>query len=134
MTGSISSASSGIAAGTQWLAMVAGNVANMNDAATPGTGTYRTQSPVLVPAAGPAQTGAGVAVASTALGPAAGAQAYAPGNPAANGQGLVTYPTDSLVSQLTSATAAQWMVQSNVAVLRHAVAAYQSLLGPSTNG
>ena len=134
MMGAIQGASSGITAGAQWLGMVAGNVANMNDTVTPGTGAYRTQSPVLVPTAGPTGSGAGVAVAGTALGPATGSLAYAAGNPAANGQGLVSYPTDSLVTQLTSATDAQLMVQANVAVLRHAVAAYQSLLGPGTNG
>lgn len=131
MIGAISSAASGITAGSQWLAMTAGNVANMNDATTPGTTPYRTQTPVLAPTGG---TGPGVAMIGTALGPAAGTPAYQPGNPAASAQGMVTYPTDSLVTQLTGADSAQLMVQANAAVLRHAVTAYQSLLGPSATG
>ncbi len=129
--GAIASAASGVAAGTQWLDMVAGNVANMNDAATPGSPVYRTQTPVLAPSGGGT---AGVAVAGTALGPASGTPAYQPTSPLADAQGMVGYPTDSLVTQLTGANGAQLLVQANAAVLRHAVAAFQSLLGPRSQG
>jgi flagellar basal-body rod protein FlgC len=68
-----------------------------------------------------------VAVSQVALGPP-GRPVYAPGSPTANGQGLTFYPTVSLASQLVQGDAASLSVQANAAVLRHALAAYRSLL------
>lgn len=135
MIGALNVAGSGLAASTEWLAMAAGNIANANDTSATPTAAYRTQSPVLMPVpAGPGQ-GAGVTVSRVALGPANGRPAFEPGAPNTNAQGVTFYPTDSMASQLTQVDMAGLSAQANVAVMRHAVAAYQALLDtPPSSG
>ena len=128
MIATVLNASSGIATTNEWIATTAGNIANANDTVAPGTAPYRTQTPVLAPIRGGAGTGAGVQVTAVALGPPTGVLAYQPGVPQANAQGVVEYPTDSLVSQLVQNNIASLSFQANAAVLRHAQAAYQSVL------
>ena len=128
MIAAILNASSGITAANEWMATTAGNIANANDAVAPGTPTYSAQTPVLAPIRGGAGTGAGVQVTGVALGPSTGVPAYQSGSPQANAQGVVEYPTDSLVSQLVQNNIASLSFQANAAVLRHAQAAYQSVL------
>lgn len=117
-----------MAASFEWLAMAAGNIANANDPSATAAGAYRTQSPVMAPVAAGSGRGQAVAVTQVALGPP-GQPAAVSGGPSAGSPGAVFYPTDSLASQLTQADMAGLAVQANAAVLRQAVAAYQSLLG-----
>lgn len=131
MSDALNVAASGLAASTEWLAMAAGNIANANDTSATPTAAYRTQTPVFTPVAAGTGSGAGVTVAGVALGPAAGQPAYEPGSPNTDPGGVTFYPTDSLATQLTQAGMAGLAAQANVAVLRHALAAYRSLLDTS---
>jgi flagellar basal-body rod protein FlgC len=131
MSNALNVAATGVAASMEWLAAAAGNIANANDAAAAPAATYRTLGPVLAPVASGRGQGAGVTLAGVATGPP-GRAAWDPGSPTANAQGVTFYPTDSLASQLTQADVAGLSAQANVAVMRHAMAAYQSLLDSTT--
>jgi flagellar basal-body rod protein FlgC len=129
--GAILAAGSGINAMSTWLDTTAGNIANSNDAVPGGKPTYRTQEPVLatIPATpGGVAQGRGVAVAGIALGSSTGSIAYEPGNPIANAQGMVSYPSVGLGGQMVDMLSSQIGYQANVDVVKSAYAAYQSLL------
>jgi flagellar basal-body rod protein FlgC len=114
-----------------WIDTIGGNVANMNDAVTPGQPVYQPQyvdagEQVNSPGAGGA--GVGVQVNTIDLGPAAGEIEYDPTNPVANAQGDVEYPVVDLGTEMTELVQAQTSYQANAEVMSHATSAYQAIL------
>jgi len=116
-----------------WIDSIGGNVANMNDAVTPGQPVFQAQyveAGEQVEPAGSSAAGAGmgVQVNSIALGPASGQIEYDPTNPVANAQGDVEYPVVDLGSEMTDLVQAQTSYQANAEVMSHATSAYQAIL------
>jgi flagellar basal-body rod protein FlgC len=126
-------AGSGATVDQTWIDTIGGNVANMNDAVTPGQPVYQAQ---YVDAAAQAEPGdpqasgdgMGVRVQSIPLGPSQGQLEYDPTNPAANAQGDVELPVVDLGSEMTDLVESQTSYQANAAVMSHATSAYQSIL------
>ncbi|HXZ61618.1 MAG TPA: flagellar basal body rod C-terminal domain-containing protein [Acidimicrobiales bacterium] len=121
-------AGSGASVDQTWIDAIGGNVANMNDAATPGQPVYQAQyidAAAQVEADG---SGDGVRVQSIELGPSQGEEVYDPTNPAADASGDVEYPVVDLGEQMTDLIESQTSYQANSAVMSHATSAYQSIL------
>ncbi len=130
---SIDVAGSGVTVDQTWINAISSNVANMNDAATPGKPVYQAQTVVAgeqVPlgTVGETAMGTGVQVQAIDLGPAQGQNAYEPTNPLANAQGEVAYPVVDLASQLSSLVQAQTSYQANAKVMVDAKSAYEAIL------
>ncbi len=125
-------AGSGATVDQAWIDTIGGNVANMNDAVTPGQPVYQAQyvdaAAQVEPGSPPNTEGQGVRVQSIVLGPAQGHLAYDPTNPAANAQGEVAYPVVDLGSQMVNLVQSQTSYQANAQVLSHATTAYQAIL------
>src|SRR3984957_3156716 len=126
-------AGSGADVDQTWIDTIGGNVANMNDAVTPGQPVYQAQyvdaaEQVEPPDSSARGAGVGVQIDSIALGPAAGQIQYDPTNPVANGQGEVEYPVVDLGSEMTDLVQAQTSYQANAEVMSHATDAYQAIL------
>jgi flagellar basal-body rod protein FlgC len=125
-------AGSGANVAQTWIDTIGGNVANMNDAVTPGQPVYQAQyvdaSAQVEPGNPPDTAGLGVRVQSIALGPSQGRITYDPANPMANAQGDVAYPVVDLGSAMVDLVQSQTSYQANAAVLSHATSAYQSIL------
>lgn len=119
---------SGIDAMQTWIDTSSGNIANSEDAATPGSPTYAPQTPTFSPL--PAQvgssTGVGVQVSGIAMGSTAGQIAHEPGNPIADAQGNVSLPNISLSDQLVQVMQAQQAYSADTSALARAVTAYQA--------
>jgi flagellar basal-body rod protein FlgC len=133
MWGAIDVAGSGINVDQTWIDTIGGNVANMNDAVTPGQPVYQAQylDVQAVPEPGATLTSApgdGVAVKGVELGPATGSLAYEPTNPLADAAGEVEYPVVDLGGEMTDLIESQTSYQANAAVLSKANDAYQSIL------
>jgi flagellar basal-body rod protein FlgC len=116
-----------------WIDSIGGNVANMNDAVTPGQPVFQAQyveAGEQVELAGSRAPGAGmgVQVNDIALGPASGQIEYDPTNPVANARGDVEYPVVDLGSEMTDLVQAQTSYQANAEVMSHASSAYQAIL------
>jgi len=112
-----------------WIDTIGGNVANMNDAVTPGQPVYRTQyvsAGERAPA--PGSLGQGVQVDAIDLGSAKGQVQYDPTNPLANSKGLVEYPTVDLGTQMVDLIQAQTSYQANAKVMSTAKDAYLAIL------
>jgi flagellar basal-body rod protein FlgC len=123
----------GVEVDQTWINSIGGNVANMNDAVTPGQPVYQAQyveAGEQVEPAGPGAAGAGmgVQVNDVTLGPATGQVEYDPTNPVANAQGDVEYPVVDLGSEMTDLVQAQTSYQANAEVMSHATSAYQAIL------
>lgn len=119
---------SGIDAMQTWIDTSAGNLANVNDAVTPGKPTYAEQTPVFseLPAAPGEDSGNGVIVSSIALGGTAGQIEENSGSPAANAKGEVALPNISTADQIEQVLEAQQAYSADSSALNKAVAAYQS--------
>jgi flagellar basal-body rod protein FlgC len=116
-----------------WIDTIGGNVANMNDAVTPGQPVFQAQyvqaaEQVEPPGSPTAGAGVGVQVDSIDLGPATGQIEYDPTNPVANAQGDVEYPVVDLGTEMTDLVQAQTSYQANAEVMSHATDAYQAIL------
>jgi flagellar basal-body rod protein FlgC len=116
-----------------WIDSIGGNVANMNDAVTPGQPVYQAQyveagEQVEPPGSGAQGAGVGVQVDSISLGPATGQLEYDPTNPVANAQGDVEYPVVDLGTEMTDLVQAQTSYQANAEVMSHATNAYEAIL------
>lgn len=116
-----------------WLDTIGSNVANMNDAVTPGKPVYQAQYVVAAERVVPGPAGSpgiaeGVQVDAIELGPAAGQTIHDPSNPLANSQGDVTYPVVNLGTEMTDLAQAQMSYQANAEVMSHAKSAYASIL------
>jgi flagellar basal-body rod protein FlgC len=126
-------AGSGADVDQTWIDTIGSNVANMNDAVTPGQTVYQAQyvdAGEQVEPVGSSTRGAGVGVEVDAidLGPATGELEYDPTNPVANGQGDVEYPVVDLGSEMTDLVQAQTSYQANAEVMSKATDAYQAIL------
>ena len=124
-------AGSGATVDQTWIDTIGGNVANMNDAVTPGQPVYQAQyleAAAQVEPGDPQSSGDGVRVQSVEVGPAQGELEYDPTNPVANAQGDVELPVVDLGTEMTDLVQAQTSYQANSAVLSHATSAYQSIL------
>jgi flagellar basal-body rod protein FlgC len=121
-------AGSGASVDQTWIDTIGGNVANMNDAVTPGQPVYQAQSVQAGEQMTSGGAGNGVQVDAIQLGPAGGQLEYQPSNPAANAQGEIAVPVVDLGSQLTDLIQAQMAYQANAEVLSNAKTAYQSIL------
>ena len=132
MWSAVDIAGTGINVDQTWIDTIGGNVANMNDAVTPGQPVYRAQyvnaSPRL--GAGPPgyAAGAGVQINAIDVGPATGQLQYDPSNPVANAKGLVEYPVVDLATQMTDLIQAQTSYQANAKVMASAKTAYEAIL------
>ena len=126
-------AGTGTSVDQTWLDAIGSNVANMNDAVTPGQPVYQAQYVVagerVVPGT-PGGPGAaeGVQVNAIDLGPSTGEMQYQPTNPLANAQGEVAYPVVNLGTEMTDLAQAQMSYQANAEVMSHAKTAYTSIL------
>lgn len=123
----------GVAVDQTWLNTIGGNIANMNDAVTPGKPLYRAEYVVAqeqASANGVSNSGIGngVQVEAIALGPAKGTMQYQPGNPLANAQGEVEYPVVNVGSQIADLVQAQISYQANAQVMANAKTSYASIL------
>ncbi len=137
--GSIDIAGTGVNAQQTWLDTIASNVANANDTAAVGQPIYQQQevlvqpaaaaSPVPVPNATSYALGTGVQVDAIVTPNPKGQLAYQPTSTLANAQGYVNTPGISLAAQLGNMVSAQFGYQANVAVINHAKAAYEAVLG-----
>jgi flagellar basal-body rod protein FlgC len=111
-----------------WIDTIGGNVANMNDAVTPGQPVFQAQYVEAGEQVESNGAGAGVQVNTIDLGPATGQIEYDPTNPVANAQGEVEYPVVDLGSEMTDLVQAQTSYQANAEVMSHATDAYQAIL------
>lgn len=112
-----------------WIDTIGGNVANMNDAVTPGQPVYRPEYVVADEQVDPASgAGAGVQVEAVDLGSADGEIENDPSNPVANTQGDVEYPAVDLGTEMTDLVDAQTSYQANAEVMSHATDAYDAIL------
>ena len=130
---SIDVAGTGITVDQTWINAISSNVANMNDAVTPGQPVYQAQSVVAgeqVPlgTSGETAMGTGVQVQAIDLGPAQGRNAYEPTNPVANAQGEVAYPVVDMGTQLANLIQAQTSYQANAKVMVDSKSAYEAIL------
>jgi flagellar basal-body rod protein FlgC len=126
-------AGSGATVDQTWIDTIGSNVANMNDAVTPGQAVYRPEYVDAGEQVEPADSstrgaGVGVQVDAIDLGPASGEMEYDPTNPVANGQGEVEYPVVDLGAEMTDLVQAQTSYQANAEVMSHATDAYQAIL------
>lgn len=133
MWNAIDTAGSGVTVDQTWIDTVGGNIANMNDAVTPGQPVYRAQFVNVGEQAGPASAlgagvGAGVRVTAIELGSATGQVQYDPTNPLANAKGVVEYPAVDLGTQMTDLIQAQTSYQANAKVMATAKDAYSAIL------
>lgn len=129
MFDAIGIAGSGVVTDQTWLDTVGGNIANMNDAVTPGRPVYQVESVLASPSAPvPGGVGQGVHVEEIALSGKGGQVQYQPGNPVANANGLVEYPAVNLGQEMVSLVMAQASYQADVSAMSHADRAYQAIL------
>ncbi|MDA8061407.1 MAG: flagellar basal-body rod protein FlgC [Actinomycetota bacterium] len=129
MFGAIGIAGSGVVTDQTWLDTIGGNLANMNDAVTPGRPVYQVESVLAAPsppAAG--EVAGGVHVEEIALSGRNGQLEYQPDDPLANAQGLVEYPAVDLAQEMVSLVMAQTSYQADASVMSHADSAYQAIL------
>lgn len=121
-------AGSGINADQTWIDTIGGNVANANDAATPGQPVYQAQYANLQAIPEPGGPGMGVQVQQITLGSAQGQLAYEPTNPKADARGEVAYPVVDLASEMTGLIQSQTSYQANASIMSKSTAAYESIL------
>ena len=121
-------AGSGINADQTWIDTIGGNVANSNDAATPGQPVYQAQYVDLQAIPEPGGPGMGVQVQKIELGSAQGQLAYEPTNPKADALGEVAYPVVDLASEMTGLIQSQTSYQANASIMSKSTAAYESIL------
>jgi flagellar basal-body rod protein FlgC len=133
MFSAITTSGTGLDVDQTWIDTIGGNVANAEDAVTPGQAVYRDQEVVAeaspssaVP--GSSNAGTGVHVEGIELGSAQGILTYDPSNPLANKQGEVTFPDVNIGSQMSSLVEAQVSYEANANVLQSSDAAYKSML------
>lgn len=133
MWSAIDIAGSGTNVDQDWIDTIGGNVANMNDAVTPGQPVYRPEYVVVGEQTEPQGSssiveGAGVKVDGIEQGSSTGEIENDPDNPIANAQGNVEYPAVDLGSEMTDLVNAQTSYQANADVMSHATDAYDAIL------
>ncbi len=133
MWSAIDIAGTGVNVDQTWIDTVGGNIANMNDAVTPGQPVYQAQYVAATEQVSPASAlgpgaVAGVRVSAIDLGPATGELQYDPTNPMANAKGVVEYPVVNLGTQVTDLIQAQTSYQANAKAMSSAIDAYDAIL------
>jgi flagellar basal-body rod protein FlgC len=131
--GAVDIAGTGTDVDQTWIDTIGGNVANMNDAVTPGQPVYQAQYVEAGEEVEPDDSstpgaGDGVRVDAIGLGPATGDIENDPTNPVANAEGDVEYPVVDLGSEMTDLVSAQTSYQANAEVMSHATDAYDAIL------
>jgi len=121
-------AGTGLGVDQTWIDTIGGNVANANDATTPGKPVYREQQIVAVPAPSTSPAGNGVQISAIALGSGQGVLTSDPGNPLANNKGDVLYPNINIGAQMTSLVQAQMNYEADSTVLQNSDTAYKAIL------
>ncbi|HUZ42017.1 MAG TPA: flagellar basal body rod C-terminal domain-containing protein [Acidimicrobiales bacterium] len=126
-------AGTGVNVDQTWIDTIGGNIANMNDAVTPGQPVYQAQyvsaGQLVAPSGVLGQSvDAGVQVNAVVLGSATGQMQYDPTNPLANKKGEVEYPVVDLGSEMTNLVQAQSSYQANAKVMSTAKSAYEAIL------
>ncbi len=130
---SVGVSATGLNVDEAWIDTIGGNVANSEDAVSPGQPVYRAQylevepqpqTPVEVGGTG---YGSGVQVKAVELGSANGVLVEDPGSPLAR-NGLVEMPDVNIGHELVSLVEAQTSYQANATVMSHATSAYQAIL------
>ncbi|MGA3214608.1 MAG: flagellar basal body rod C-terminal domain-containing protein [Acidimicrobiales bacterium] len=123
-------AGTGLEVDQTWIDAIGGNVANAQDAVTPGQPVYRDEEIVAgaAPASGSASAGNGVEVTGIALGSAQGILTYDPSDPIANKKGYVAYPDVNIGNEMTSLVEAQVSYEVNAKVLQNSTDAYNAIL------
>lgn len=126
-------AGTGVNVNQTWIDTIGSNIANMNDAVTPGQPIYQAQyvkAGQRVEPSGPSGPGTGVGVQVNAidLGTAKGEMRYEPNNPLANGKGVVEYPSVDLATQMSDLIQAQTSYQANAKVMSTAKDSYVAIL------
>ena len=129
----ISIAGTGLEVDQTWIDAIGGNVANAEDAVTPGQPVYRDEEIVAAEepgttGPGSSSAGEGVEVKGIALGSSQGILTYDPGNPIANKQGYVTYPDVNIGHEMTSLVEAQVSYEVDSKVLQNSTDAYNAIL------
>jgi flagellar basal-body rod protein FlgC len=130
---SISVAGTGLNLDEAWIDTIGGNVANSEDAVSPGQPVYRGQYLEVEPqaqagiGAGGPGAGNGVQVKAVTLGSANGVLVEDPTSPLAK-NGEVEMPDIDVGHELVSLVEAQTSYQANANVMQHATDAYQSIL------
>ncbi|HTW98607.1 MAG TPA: flagellar basal body rod C-terminal domain-containing protein [Acidimicrobiales bacterium] len=130
---SIGISGTGLNVDEAWIDTIGGNVANSEDAVSPGAPVYRAQyldveaqPQSVLPTSG--DLGAGVEVKSVELGSAKGVLVEDPTNPLAK-NGEVEMPDVSVSHELVSLVEAETSYQANANVMQHATNAYEAVLG-----
>jgi flagellar basal-body rod protein FlgC len=127
---SIDIAGTGLDVNQTWIDAISSNVANANDAVTPGRPVYQQQE--VVAAAAPSApgnvNGSGVQVQQVATTTGPGRMVSDPTNPLANRAGLVEYPNVDIGHQMTSLVQAQADYEANANVLGNSASAYKAIL------
>jgi flagellar basal-body rod protein FlgC len=124
---SIAVAGSGLDVDQTWIDTISSNVANADDAVTPGQPVYQEQQ-VLAEASPGAGGANGVQVEAVVTGTGPGVLAEDPTNPLANSEGLVEYPNVDIGNEMTSLVAAQTDYEADANVLSNADTAYKAIL------
>jgi flagellar basal-body rod protein FlgC len=127
---SIDVAGSGLDVDQTWIDTISSNVANADDAVTPGKAVYQEQE--VEAAESPSQpgnvNGSGVQVEAVTVSTAPGVLVSDPTSPLANTAGLVEYPNVDIGHQMTSLVQAQADYEANANVLGNSDAAYKAIL------
>jgi flagellar basal-body rod protein FlgC len=124
---SIDIAGTGLDVDQTWIDTIGGNVANADDAITPGSGATLYQEQSVVAEAAPGATG-GVQVEQIQTSNGPGVLSSDPSSPVADAQGLVEYPNVDIASQLTSLVQAQTDYEANANVMSNSDDAYKAIL------
>ncbi|HWD24984.1 MAG TPA: hypothetical protein VG368_05940, partial [Acidimicrobiales bacterium] len=117
----------GVDAMQTWIDMASGNLANSEDAVTPGTPTFAEQIPTFAAKStvgGP--SGEGVEVTGVTLGSSAGVVEHDPTNPVADASGDVALPNISTATELSGIMRAQDGLQADTSAMSKAVSAYRA--------
>lgn len=122
--GALNTAASGANLGRTWLEVVAHNIANVNTVRPANEEPFRAKLVV----AQERSDGTGVTVAAITESNQAAPQLYDPGNPMADGNGVLVRPVVDLAGQMADMMAAQRSYQANLSVIRSSREAYESAM------
>lgn len=128
--GAIGIAATGLTVHRKWLDAVSDNLANVSTVTKTSEDAFQAKYIVAEAAnyGNDVDDGAGVRVASVALGNAEGRLVFEPNNPLADADGNVRYPDIDMASQMTQLIMAQRGYQANAAVVDRAKETYQAAL------
>ena len=110
-------AASGLTAQRLRMDVASSNIANADTTASPGGGPYRPEAVVFTPFELSGEPGAQGVSAAAIVQPGAGSrEVYDPSNPAADAQGMVTYPDVDVAAQMADLIGASRSFQLDATV------------------